>query len=85
MNEEKISEEVRKKGNTLLKLKRVIKELETESKIHFKVRGETDVHSVIFDKIRKRWSCDCLFFSLHTKTCSHIFACKLFLELKTKE
>jgi hypothetical protein len=77
---ERISKEVRKKGYFLFRKNKVKKELETEKRIHFKVEGETNIHSVIFDKTRKKFFCDCPFFTLHEKKCSHIVACELFLK-----
>ena len=58
------------------------KVLETDKRIHFEVKGESDVHFVIFDKERKRFSCDCYYFALHQKDCSHIIAARLFLKKK---
>ena len=75
---------IREKAFKLLRENRVKKELETNLRIHFAVEGETEVHDVIFDKVRKIWSCDCRYFALHQKECSHILACKLFIE-KFKE
>jgi len=77
---ERISKEVRKKGYFLFRKNKVKKELETEKRIHFKVEGETNIHSVIFDKTRKKFFCDCPFFTLHERKCSHIVACELFLK-----
>lgn len=45
---------------------------------YFAVRG----HDIIYRLDRKRWMCDCEFFSLKTKYCSHILAVHLFLESK---
>ena len=70
-------EEIRKKAFKLLRENRVRKDFETELRIHFSVKGETEEHDVIYDKIKKQWSCDCKYFSLHQKECSHILACKL--------
>jgi len=77
-------QKIREKAFKLLRENRVKKELETELRIHFFVKGETEDHDVIFDKVKKSWSCDCKYFSLHQKECSHILSCKLFLE-KFKE
>jgi hypothetical protein len=77
---EEVSREIRKKGYFLFKKNKVKKELETEKRIHFKVEGETDVHSVIFDKTKKKFFCDCSFFTLHERKCSHIVACELYLK-----
>lgn len=75
-------ERVRKKakGVKLYKLGRVRLLLETDKRIHFRVRGETEEHSVIFDKVKGEWSCDCKFFSLKEKECSHLIACELYLQ-----
>ncbi len=75
----RLSKDVRKKGYLLFRKGKVRKVLETDRRIHFEVEGETDIHSVIFDKIRKTFNCDCPYFSLHQKACSHIVAVKLFL------
>lgn len=72
-----ISRDVRKKGYILFKEGKVQKELQTKKRVHFKVKGETGEHSVIFDKERKKWKCDCYYWTLQQKTCSHIFACSL--------
>ena len=73
-------EKIREKAFKLLRENRVKKEFETELRIHFSVKGETDLHSVIFDKTKNDWNCDCSYFALKEKECSHILACKLFLE-----
>lgn len=74
---EDISREVRKKGYLLFKKGKVKKELETDKRIHFRVIGETDIHSVIFDKERNEFSCDCKWSSLKQTICSHVYAVKL--------
>jgi len=80
--ENKISEEVRKKGQLIFKEGRVEKDLETDKRIHFKVIGETEVHSVIFDKNKNEFSCDCKYSTLKVKECSHILAAKLYMKIK---
>jgi hypothetical protein len=74
---EKISREVRKKGFLFFKQGKVTKEVETDKRIHFKVQGETETHSVIFDKEKNEWICDCKFSSLKKGICSHVYACQL--------
>jgi len=74
---ENISNEVRKKGYSLFKDNKVVKEIETDKRIHFKVVGETDTHSVIFDKEKDAWFCDCEWGSLNKGICSHVYAAKL--------
>lgn len=73
------SNQVKEKAQSLVQKGKVSKELETEKRIHFKVASR-EIHSVIFDKEKKEWECDCRFFALTQKTCSHILASKLFLE-----
>jgi uncharacterized Zn finger protein len=73
----KISEEVRKKGFLLFKQGKVKKEIETDKRIHFRVQGETSTYSVIFDKEKNEFICDCKFGSLKNGICSHAYACKL--------
>ena len=68
---------IQQKGLNLFKDGRVKKEVETDKRIHFKVKGETDVHSVIFDKMKKEFRCDCKYSSLDKGICSHIVAAKL--------
>ncbi len=57
--------------------------LKTNNCIHFNVRGDSDVYSVIFKKnynLDKAWSCDCKAFSLHSNMfCSHILTAIKFL------
>jgi len=76
MNSE-ISRKVRKKAYLLFREGKVKKELETDKRIHFKVFGKTEVHSVIFDKEKGVWSCDCSWNTLKKKECSHIFSSRL--------
>ena len=65
------------KARQLITAGNVTKTVETDKRIHFAVIGETEIHSVIFDKGKKRFSCDCRFFALQEKECSHIIACGL--------
>ncbi|MDI6806394.1 MAG: SWIM zinc finger domain-containing protein [Candidatus Aenigmarchaeota archaeon] len=79
----RISEIVKQKSKNFVKNGKILKEIETPQRIHFTVLSK-DLHSVIFDKKEKSWSCDCQFFSLKQKPCSHILACKLYLNLSRK-
>jgi len=74
-----ISKKTKEKAHLLLKEGKVIKEVETDKRIHFKVISK-GTHSVIFDKENNRWECDCKWGSLRENYCSHILACNLFLE-----
>jgi len=49
----------------------------TDKRVHFKVKGDTDTYSVIFDKKENTWSCDCRYSSIKGIECSHRLACKL--------
>jgi hypothetical protein len=79
----RISELVKRKGENLVRDGKVVKEFESSQRIYFTVFSKSQ-HSVIFDKEREEWSCDCQFFSLKQKECSHILACKLFLNINSK-
>jgi hypothetical protein len=74
---ENVSDEIKAKGEILLRDGKVKKEMETDRRTYFKVLGETDTHSVFFDKKKNEWECDCAFFALQQKTCSHIIASKM--------
>ena len=71
------SAEVKRKGARLFAEGRVRKEMDTDRRAYFEVQGETEQHSVVFDKTRNEWSCDCKFSSMKNRECSHIYACKL--------
>jgi hypothetical protein len=71
---EEISARIRAKAEQLVQDKKVKKEIETNKRIHFSVVGTEETHSVIFDKGKNKWSCDCSYNSLKNKTCSHIVA-----------
>lgn len=51
-------------------------DFENDKRIHFTVKD----HLVTFDKNSVNWSCDCTYFSIKHKYCSHIFAAKSFWE-----
>lgn len=44
--------------------------------VYFAVMG----HDIIYRLDRKRWMCDCEFFSVKAKYCSHILAVHIFLD-----
>jgi len=66
------------KAKKLLKNNKVVAELETSQRAHFKVVSN-DEHSVIFSK-NKGWSCSCRHFSIKRTPCSHIIASQEFLK-----
>ena len=74
---EKLSKEIIEKGGHLLKSGKVTKNLDTERRTYFTVEGESENHSVIFEKEKKEWKCDCKFNSLHHRRCSHVYSCML--------
>ncbi len=73
-----------------IKARRILREgkikidFETETKIYFKVFSKEE-HSVIYDKIKKSFNCDCKWFSLKARECSHILAAKMYLEKIKKQ
>jgi len=74
-----ISERIKHRGLKLFKSGKVKMDMDSGRRVYFKVMG-TEEHSVIWDREKNGWSCDCQYFSLRFKTCSHIYASKLFLE-----
>lgn len=56
---------------------KVTKEVDTQNRTHYKVVGDTETHSVIFDKKKNEWGCDCRYSALQRKDCSHIIAAKM--------
>ncbi|MBI2543396.1 MAG: hypothetical protein HYW24_04385 [Candidatus Aenigmarchaeota archaeon] len=80
---EKLSKEIIEKGKYLMKEGKVKKDIDTEKRIHFTVQGDSEEHSVIYEKTEKEWKCDCKFNSLHQKRCSHIFASMLKERIRT--
>lgn len=72
-----VSLEVKRKAAKLFAGGRVRKQMDTDRRAYFEVRGETEKHSVVFDKTRNAWSCDCKFSSMMDRECSHIAACKM--------
>lgn len=77
-----VSKDTEKKAHEIFKSGKVNLEVETDKRLHFKVKGETEVHSVIFDKDKNDWKCDCRFGSLKEGYCSHIKSCILLLTEK---
>jgi len=75
----KVSKDVKEKGALLLREGKVKKEIETDKRIHFKVQGETEEHSVIFDKAKGELICDCKWSSLKKGVCSHAYCVMLLL------
>ena len=75
-----ISPKTERKGYWLFKQGKVKKDLETGKRVHFVVQSEDRDHFVIFDKNKNEFSCDCEYYSLHLKTCSHILASKFCLK-----
>ncbi len=80
MSEAAVSVQVMEKGRLLLKQGKARMEVNTDKRAHFTVDGETAEHSVIFNKSKKTWSCDCRFSTMKGRECSHIYACKLIME-----
>jgi hypothetical protein len=64
------------KAEKLIQEGKVKKEVETENRMHFTVEGTSEVHSIMFDKTKEKWSCDCSYNTLKGRVCSHIVACQ---------
>ncbi|MCX6820842.1 MAG: hypothetical protein NT016_02750 [Candidatus Aenigmarchaeota archaeon] len=75
---------VKRKGARMFAEGKVKKDMEAERRSYFNVQGETELHSVVFDKTRNEWSCDCKFSSMKARECSHIYACKLHEKNETR-
>jgi len=71
--------EIEKKARKLLRERRVRLDFISEKRIYFTVYSR-EVHSVIFDKIKNEFKCDCKYFSVKGKECSHIKACRLLIK-----
>jgi hypothetical protein len=71
--------EIEKKARKLFREGRVRLDFESEKRIYFTVYSR-EVHSVIFDKEKNEFKCDCKYFSVKQIECSHIKACKLLLK-----
>ncbi len=75
-----VSQSILEKGKKLVEEKRVMKDVDSEKRIHFKVLGDTEEHIVIYDKNKNTYECDCSFNTLKYKECSHIVGCKIVAE-----
>ncbi len=79
-----LSWQTKRKGYWLYKEGKVAKDVETDKRLYFIVKGDRE-HSVIFDKTKNTFTCDCEYFSLKLKDCSHIYAVKLFLGVENEK
>lgn len=80
-----LSWRTKRKGYWLFKDGKIKKDVDSEKRIHLNVESDGRSHSVIFDKTKHAYTCDCEFFSLKLKDCSHIHAARLFLEGEKNE
>ena len=74
----KVSIQTRQKAYWIFKDGKVKLDIDTPKRKYYKVQGDEEEYSVIYDKIKKEWKCECQFFSLKAKDCSHTIACRLF-------
>jgi hypothetical protein len=74
-----ISKKILEKAKKLIKEGRVIKDIENDKRIHFKVWGDSEEYIVIYDKFKNTYNCDCSWATLRNKLCSHALACKILL------
>lgn len=70
------------KGKKLYEEGKVRKEIDSLRRVHFIVQGETEEHSVIFDKGKRSWTCDCRYSALQNRECSHIVAARIKSDLR---
>jgi len=77
-----VSEKIKAKAELLIQERKVKKELETDRRVHFSVVGTDENHSVIFDKTKNDFTCDCRYSSLYHRPCSHVIAAKILLQKK---
>lgn len=68
------------KAEKLIEENKVKKDVETDKRVHFIVEGTEENHSVIFDKTKNEWNCDCNYNTLKRKICSHIVASQKIFE-----
>ena len=57
----------------------------TAKHISFSVQGDENVHNVMYfteKPASKKWQCDCKWYTLQNKTCSHIIAVNLAIKKK---
>ncbi len=73
-----LSKAVVEKAERLLREGAVTLDREAGGSVYFAAGG----HDIIYRLAQKKWMCDCEFFSVKTKYCSHILAVHLFLESK---
>lgn len=71
-----LSKAVVGKAERLLREGAVTLDREAGGSVYFAVGG----HDIIYRRPQKKWLCDCPFFSVKTKYCSHILAVHLFLD-----
>lgn len=71
----------KEKAEELVKDGKVVLDMKKKNKIYFTVKSNEE-HSVFFDKKTITWNCDCRYFALKDKQCSHILAAKTFWESK---
>ena len=79
-----VSTRTERKGYWLFKQRKVSKDLETDKRIHFIVYSQEKDHFVILDKKKNEFTCDCEYFSLHLKPCSHIIAAQFLIKENEK-
>ena len=75
----RISQAVVKKGIKLFLAGDAKLEKTTDSAIYFRVSSK-NTHEVVMRLRPRKWSCDCTYFSLKVKPCSHIVSAMLLLE-----
>ncbi|MBR9679856.1 MAG: hypothetical protein GOU99_02295 [Candidatus Altiarchaeota archaeon] len=73
-----------RKAQKLMKSGKVVSKGLIGSSIYFTVKSNKDRH-VIFRVPGQTWICDCEYYVLKGKECSHMIACKMLLKEQEKQ
>lgn len=68
------------KAKRIVQEKKIKVDMENDKRIYF----TADNHSIYYDKTTVTWNCDCRYYSIKQKTCSHILAAKELWETKIR-
>ena len=79
-----VSDYIKSKARFFVHNKRVKIEYECNTKIYFTITYKRKQEELFYRKQSGKFGCTCKYFSLHMKACSHITACKMFLEQRRR-
>lgn len=69
-----------RKAKKILDNNNVTIEATTGNAVYFDVKVKDKVYNVFYLIRLNKWNCNCRWFSLKVKNCSHIIACKSFIQ-----